>query len=120
MATVVLMGTAIVAVLSGLFTTVVSSDLHKRQTRAAAEVTNVVESIDQTTYVPCSGASIPTNSTALPTLPSGFTVSSVVVLELLVSSTTADPAYAATCPGGGDQGAQRITVTVSQGVVLAR
>lgn len=115
MATVVLMGTAVVAVLSGLFASVVSSDLHKRQTRAAAEVTNVVEAIDKTTYVPCSGSTIPTYSSALPALPSGFTVSSVVV-EPLVSSSTADPAYVGTCPGGGDQGAQRITVTVSQGI----
>lgn len=115
MATVVLMGTAIVAVLSGLFTAIVSSDLHRRQTRAAAEVTNVVESIDKATYSPCSGATIPTYSTALPTLPSGFAVSSVVV-EPLVSSAASDPTFAATCPGAGDQGAQRITVTVTQGI----
>lgn len=115
MATVVLMGTAIIAVLSGLFTTIVSSDLHKRQTRAAAEVTNVVESIDKATYSPCSGATIPTYASALPALPAGFTIASVVV-EPLVSSTATDPTFAATCPGAGDQGAQRITVSVTQGV----
>lgn len=113
MAAVVLMGTAVVAVLSGLFTAVVSSDLHKRQTRAASEVTNVVEAISNAQYQPCT-TSVPTYASALPSLPSGYTLLPLVV-EPLASKSALDPSWSATCPSIGDQGAQRITVTVTQG-----
>ena len=113
MAAVVLMGTAVVAVLSGLFTAVVSSDLHKRQTRAAAEVTNVVEALGNAQYQPCTSG-VPNYTSAVPALPSGYTLLPLVV-EPLASKSALDPAWQSTCPGIGDQGAQRITVTVTQG-----
>lgn len=112
MASVVLMGTAIVAILAGLFTAVVTSDLHKRQTRAANEVTNAIEAIQRATYLPCGGPTAPDYSSALPAMPAGYTAS-ITSTQYLQSSTAADPTWGA-CPGT-DQGEQKITVSVSQG-----
>jgi type II secretory pathway pseudopilin PulG len=113
MAAVILMGTAVVAIMSGLYTAVVSSDLHRRQTRAASEVTNVVEALNRADYVPCTSG-VPNYAAALPALPSGYTLLPLVV-EPLASASATDPSWQTACPGEGDQGAQRITVVVSQG-----
>jgi type II secretory pathway pseudopilin PulG len=113
LATVILLGTAVVAVISGLYTAVRSSDQHKRRTRTAAEVTNVVEVLSRTDYIPCTSG-VPNYSSVLPSLPSGYTLLPLVV-EPLASASAADPSWSATCPTEGDQGAQRITVVVSQG-----
>lgn len=113
MAAVVLMGTAVVAIVSGLYTAVVSSDLHKRQTRTASEATNVVEVLTRADYVPCTSG-VPNYAAVLPAMPSGYTLLPLVV-EPLASRSATDPSWQSTCPGIGDQGAQRITVVVSQG-----
>jgi hypothetical protein len=92
---------------------VVSSDQHKRRTRAASEATNVVEALDRTEYVPCTSG-LPNYASALPALPSGYTLLPLVV-EPLASRSATDPSWQGACPPTGDQGAQRITVVVSQG-----
>jgi type II secretory pathway pseudopilin PulG len=111
MATVVLMGVSIVAIVGALMGVIQTSSQHRRATRAGNEAVNVVEFIRDQDYTPC----VTTSTYALPTPPPrySYTISSVRSLQ---SNTAGTPVWIAT-PGGcnatNDQGAQQITVKVT-------
>lgn len=111
MATVVLMGIGIVAIVGALIGVMQTSSQHRRTTRAGNETVNVVEYIRKQDYKTCAS----TSSYTLPTAPPrySYTVTSVKWLQ---SNTSAAPVWIA--PGGGctasnDTGAQQITIRVS-------
>jgi hypothetical protein len=70
-----LLGLAVVAIVSGLGTSAVISDIHRKQATAGAEVRSFAEKIENTVaagggYTPCAG---PGTYTGGYTAPSGFT-----------------------------------------------
>jgi type II secretory pathway pseudopilin PulG len=105
---VALLGIAVVAVMAGLGTSVVVSDVHRKQATAGAEVRNYVEQLhnlvtaDAGGYVDCAGTTSYSPSYSVPT---GYTKSITAV------GYWTGTAWSATC--GIDTGLQKITLQVA-------
>ena len=112
MATVVLMGIGIVAIVGALIGVMQSSSQHRRTTRAGNETVNVAEAVRAQDYKTCAT----TSSYTLPTPPPRYqyTITSV---KWLASASAATPTWVAAgsvgCTAATDTGAQQITMTVS-------
>ncbi|HEY3608687.1 MAG TPA: type II secretion system protein [Pseudonocardiaceae bacterium] len=105
---VVIMGIAIVAIIGGLVTSVMLSDVHRKQATAGSAVRDYAETIEQyvaaNTYVACQSAANYTSLVAF-TKPNGYTpwVSRVQYWN--------GSGWVTTC--GTDSGLQQLTVQVS-------
>lgn len=109
MATVVLMGVSIVALIGSLLGAMTTSNTHRRATRAGNEAVNVVEDLRGQTYVPCAT----TTTYTLPTPPPTYTYTIESVRRL--QNANANPAVwvsNAGCTPTNDQGAQIIKIRV--------
>lgn len=107
----VILSIAAVAILAGLQLSVVTSDIHRKQSSDGAYVRGYAEAIEQylnTTgnYVPCAGANAYSPGTVGYTVPAGHNAQQAAAVPLVGNGT------AATCPGG-DDGVQRLRLTVS-------
>lgn len=111
MVTVLLVGVAVVALLTTMIAVVTSTHGHKRRIQAENEATTVVEAIDRMPYVPC--ATTGTYTAALSSAPSPQFVPTITKVEKLQDKAAATASYGPSCPGGVDQGAQEITVRVA-------
>ncbi|MFN8017441.1 MAG: prepilin-type N-terminal cleavage/methylation domain-containing protein [Acidimicrobiales bacterium] len=112
MATVVLMGIGIVAIVGALIGVMQTSSHHRRTTRAGNETVNVVEYIRKQSYQTCATAT----TYSLPTAPPRYTYT-VTSVKWLQSATASTPVWIASgsvgCNATSDTGAQQITVKVS-------
>jgi type II secretory pathway pseudopilin PulG len=109
---IIILGIAGVAVMTGLMLSVKASDIHRKETNGTAYVRNYAEAIQDwvatsgtTNYKACAGANWYTPAKVGFTVPSGYTVDQSVALA--VSPTGATSAC------GTDTGVQRVTLTVS-------
>ena len=108
---VVILGIAAVAILAGLQLSVMASDIHRKQTSDGAFVRGYAEAIERyldttANYVKCAGAGAYSPATVGYTVPAGHSAQQVAAVPLAGNGTTL------TCPGG-DQGIQRLRLTVS-------
>jgi type II secretory pathway pseudopilin PulG len=112
----VILGIAVVAIVGGLASSILISDVHRRQTQSGVIVRDYAEALqaavtaDQANYVACAGpASYAPSAAAVAatgfTVPSGYTATASV--QYWNGSTFGS------CPAGGDTGLQRVTLTVS-------
>jgi len=105
---VVIIGIAIVAIIGGLVTAVMMSDIHRKQATAGATVRDYAETIEQYVaaggYVACQSAANYTSLVAF-TKPTGYTPSVRAV------SYWNGTGWASTC--GTDTGLQQLTVQVA-------
>jgi type II secretory pathway pseudopilin PulG len=107
----VILGIAGVAILAGLQLSVMTSDIHRKQTSEGAYVRGYAEAIEKylatsANYVKCAGANAYSPATVGYTIPSGHSAQQAAAVPLDGNGT------ALTCPGG-DQGIQRLRLTVS-------
>lgn len=111
MATVVLMGVSIVAIVGALMGVIQTSSQHRRATRAGNEAVNVVEFIRDQNYVACGSI----GSYTLPSPPTRYSYS-ITSFRVLQNKTAAPPVWIAPpggCTAANDTGAQQITVKVT-------
>jgi len=112
----VILGIAVVAIVGGLASSVLISDVHRRQAQTGviardyAEALQAAITADQANYVACAGpASYAPSAAAVAatgfTVPSGYTATASVRYW--------DGSTFGSCPAGGDSGLQRVTLTVS-------
>lgn len=110
MATVVLMGIAVVAVLTMIFTLIRVSNAYRKTTTANVEAVTFAEDLLQTengqAYQPCA---VPTDYQF--TAVDGFEAQ-VEEVQYLMDNTASSSSWVSTCPAT-DQGMQRLTVLVS-------
>lgn len=109
--TIVIVGIAFTAILGGMVTSIVVSDVHRKQATADALARSAAEAIkDQAVaYVGCAGPNA--YAGALPSAPAGYSVSiSAVAYWDGISSNPMT--FSGTCPSP-DRGVQRITVVAA-------
>ena len=120
-ATAILSG-LVVSAMFALGTLVKVASTHQAIARTSNEASIVAEFVERMSYVKCNGTT-PTSQTYQDTLtgstsdpysqPSGLQVSmTVVAVNFLESSSAAEANFVASCPAGGDQGVQRLSVNV--------
>jgi type II secretory pathway pseudopilin PulG len=107
----VILGIAGVAILAGLQLSVMASDVHRKQTSDGAYVRGYAEAVEQylatsANYVKCAGANAYSPTTVGYTIPTGHSAQQAAAVPLDGNGTTL------ACPGG-DQGIQRLRLTVS-------
>jgi len=108
-----ILGIAGVAILAGLQLSVMASDIHRKETSDGAYVRGYAEAIERylatnANYVKCAGANAYSPATVGYTVPSGHSAQQAAAVPLAGNGTSL------TCPGG-DQGTQRLRLTVSSG-----
>jgi type II secretory pathway pseudopilin PulG len=106
-----ILGIAAVAILAGLQLSVMASDIHRKQTSDGASVRGYAEAIEQYldtngNYVKCAGANVYSPATVGFTVPAGHSAQQAAAVPL------AGDGSSLSCPGG-DQGTQRLRLTVS-------
>lgn len=119
MVTSVLMGVAIVALVTGLLNTVIASDSHRRMTRSGNEAVRLSEAVIAAPYQRCTATPDPATQYATVfasvggtiAAPTGYTYS-IVSVQFLQDKTASTPVFGTTCPAS-DQGAQRVEVAVT-------
>lgn len=111
MATVLLVGLAIVAILGTIFVAVKVTQSHRKSTKSSNQAFDFAEELLRTDaeqpYQPCDAG---TPNYAYSLSQPGYAVS-VVDIEYLVSQATATQSWQATCPAT-DQGLQKLTIRV--------
>ena len=111
MVAVLIMGTAIVAILGAIAASIRTSAQHRESVRAGNAATMIAELIETAPYVPCE--SNYSSAYAAPNYqkPAEFTVS--VRVTYLASKTTSTPTFNGSgCTTANDQGLQEVTITV--------
>ena len=101
--TVVIVSTAVVAVVGGLVTALMMSTLYRKQAEAAEHLSNYAALIESSPYDECPGVSYPTYN---PGVGSGYTADPPAVQFRSGSS------FVSSCPAGGDTGIQQVTLWV--------
>jgi Tfp pilus assembly protein PilV len=98
---VVILGIAVVAIVGGLASSVLISDVHRLQAAITADQANYVACAGPANYVPSAAAIAATGFT----VPSGYTATASVQYW--------DGSAFGACPAGGDTGLQRVSLTVT-------
>ncbi len=110
--TVVLLGLAVVALVSTMLAVIVTANSHRRRVQASNELISIAERIERFDYVPCATTS--TYASAMDGVGSDNFTPTVQSVEWLVDRTAATATFRTTgCTGGNDQGTQRITLRIS-------
>jgi Tfp pilus assembly protein PilE len=97
---IAILGVCVVAIGSGIAGAVMVSGLNRDQADAGRVLHNYAETLEAATYTPCA------TTYALPTQ-TGFDAPTLDITYWNGS------AFQATCPVGGDQGLQRVAITVT-------
>ena len=126
--TIVIMGSAILAILGGVVTMVITSASHRGSVRSGNEAATVAELIasEDTPYQPCTTAGpapsydavFGPGSSYANSAPGDYTVAltpAATPVLFLDDKHATTPTFDATCPAAGDQGTQQMTVTVTAG-----
>ena len=108
--TIVIVGIAFAAILGAMVTSITVSDLHRKQASADALVRSGAEAVKDHTvaYAPCGGPNA--YAPALPSAPSGYSVS-VSSVQYWDGTSTNPAAFSGSC--GTDQGLQKITIVAA-------
>jgi type II secretory pathway pseudopilin PulG len=109
LATIVIMGTAVVAVIAGIGVAITASDANAKQVTALTVVRNYAEAIQAGRYVPCATAASYAPAAVAFTPPPNFTVSVTGSVAYYDGTSTAPAVFAAACPSP-DMGAQQFTI----------
>jgi type II secretory pathway pseudopilin PulG len=121
---VVLAGLVIAAISAGMFTMLRVTGATSHTQRMATALMNTTESLRATAYRPCDSIPAPSSTSYdqdhrsdpgawEPAADSGITASVTDVQFWAGAGAGGFGDFQATCPPGGDQGRQRLTVTVS-------
>ena len=110
LATLVLMSTAIIAVLGGIGVAITASDRNNKEVNSLSVVRNYAEAVAAAKYVPCAtAASYAPPAVGYP-VPTGYTAA-VTGSVTYYDGTSSNPAvFGGSCPP--DTGAQRMTIEV--------
>lgn len=113
--TIAIMGIAFVAILGGMATSIITSDIHRQEANAQAILRDYAEAVEgSTTWAGCSAspasyAPAAVTFTMLPGYAGVYTPAATGVAFWVSSTATWAPA----CPGGKDPGLQKISLKVS-------
>lgn len=109
----VILGVAAVAIVGAMTVSVKVSDIHRKQSTAAADVRDYAEAIEKTVaagnYKSCAG----TSDYAVYTPDGGYQASIVSVQYGTTGDTTTPPAWTSTCSSSTDNGVQQLTLQVA-------
>jgi type II secretory pathway pseudopilin PulG len=108
LATIVIMGTAVIAVVAGIGVAITSSDANAKQVTALTVIRNYAEAIQAAPYAPCGTAASYAPGAVGFTPPANFTVS-IVGAVTYYDGTSSPAVFSASCPPP-DKGAQRMTI----------
>jgi type II secretory pathway pseudopilin PulG len=110
LATIVILGSAIIAVVAGIGVAIEASDSNSKQVTALTVIDNYSEAIAAAKYVPCaSTADYLPGANVSYTPPTSFTVSIVGGISYYDGTSSAPASFSSTCPNP-DGGAQRMTI----------
>ena len=112
LATIVIMGTAVIAVVAGIAVAITSSDANAKQVTALTVVRNYAEAIQAAPYVPCGTAASYAPGAVAFTPPPNFTAT-VAGSVTYYDGTSASPAVFSGSCAAPDKGAQRMTVAAT-------
>ncbi len=116
MFTVAIMGIAFLAVIGGLFTSVVTSDLHRKQATSETLIRSFAEALKGADYDDVCPATYDLGAIGF-SAPAGYTATLESVEYLNPDWDTGDPPgvppFLAACPGNSDPGIQRLTLKVT-------
>lgn len=98
------LGLAVSALMFGMGTAATTSGFHARQAQETEAVRNLAAAVKQATYSDCAAEYTP----AAGFLPSGYSAT------IAVTGYASGATFASACPSTGDEGVQRVQVTVSQ------
>jgi type II secretory pathway pseudopilin PulG len=105
---VAIMGIAVVAIVSGLATSIIVSDVHRKQATAGEYVRSFAESIETAV----AGSPTGYSATCSPSYGSGFSVPSGFNAQVATVTYWTGSAFSATCPAT-DSGMQKVSLKVS-------
>jgi len=106
--TIVIMGVAFGALLTGVATSEVSSDANRKQATSATLLRSWAETLG-TAYLPCTAGSSAAPAYTPPAVPGGYSAS-VVSVQF---ANTAQTAFSGSCPAAGDAGTQLVALTAA-------
>ena len=109
LATIVIMGTVVIAVVAGIGVAVTASDENTKQVNALTVLRNYAEAIASAKYLPCATATNYLPGAVGYTAPSGYSVSIVGSVTYYDGTSSSPAVYVASCPTP-DGGAQRMTI----------
>jgi Tfp pilus assembly protein PilV len=106
-----ILSTAVLVLLGGLATSIISSDMNRKNVTADAIARTWAENLQSSgvAYVPCTADAGAAYSAAKPANLGPYTAT-VTQVDYWDGSPTAN--FLTSCPAGGDQGAERITLSV--------
>ena len=112
LAAVALIGIAFLTILGGMMTAAVGADVHRKAATADLQVRSYAEAIRRASYVDCATTSSYTPAAVGYAAPAGFSASVTDVDYWRASHADPDTgSWSNACPT--DQGAQRVTVSLS-------
>jgi hypothetical protein len=124
MVTLVVLSTAVIALVIGIGAAVNVSDIHRKQATAGAYVRDFADSVESyvtgsatvaTGYTPCTTATITTYQSVY-TIPDPTHYAATVAGLAYWDTSTNPPSwkdYAAGCPSNGDSGVERVSLNVA-------
>jgi Tfp pilus assembly protein PilV len=106
---IMILGVCVVAIGSAIAMSVMMSDVHRKQSVASEFLRNYAETVQASSYQPCTGTV--NYATGLPTPPNGgtWTISQKTALFWNGS------AFTSICPLGGDKGLEQVTLRLQSG-----
>jgi Tfp pilus assembly protein PilE len=124
--TLVILGTAVLALVGGIGTAITISDVHRKQANAGAYLRDYADGVENfiagnattaTGYKPCTGGSLPNSTYQTPT---GYTFTDTAHYRYTVTGIAywdmgaTPPTWKTTgCPSTGDSGVQRVSLKVA-------
>jgi len=109
LATVVIIGTAVLSVLAAIGVAITASDANSKQVTALTVARNYAEAIQAAAYVPCATAASYSPAAVSYTAPTGFTATIVGGLGYYDGTSSGPASFGATCTAP-DKGAQQISI----------
>jgi Tfp pilus assembly protein PilV len=101
---IVILGVCVVAIGSSITLSILMSDVHRKQSVASEFLHNYAETIQASTYQPCTGAVNYATSLAVPPNGGPWTLTQKKVQFWNGTS------FTSTCPGTGDKGLEQVTL----------
>jgi type II secretory pathway pseudopilin PulG len=109
MVAMAIMGTAVIALVGGIATSIRVSDVHRKHVNAGVYVRAFSEALERSMAASPSGY---TDCASTSTYQSVYTVPSGYQATVVAVTYWNGSAFVGTCPGGGDVGVQRVTLQV--------
>lgn len=115
-AALLLLAVGMTAVLSSAISLLFLTSAHRDRVRSGVEAIDIAERIENAPYVPCSPVTQVRSALSFPATLDGFVldVSKVQYLQSRAAATASWIDSASACQAGGDQGLQRVEISVSR------